>query len=59
MTVQQALLGEALEALERLTTAARRRENVMGDPASLLTAKSELESAVRQGNEVINKIKGL
>lgn len=42
-----------LAALERLSFAAFSRENVMGDPISLLNAKAELAAAAKAADEVV------
>ena len=44
---------DMLAALQRLTLAAQHRENVMGEPISLLNAKAELATAAKQADEVI------
>lgn len=46
---------ELLAALRRLSFAAMVRDNVMGDPAALLSAQAELRAANKQAMEVIAK----
>lgn len=46
---------EILAALNRITFAAMSRENIMGDPCSLINAKAKLQDAIRLANEAIAK----
>lgn len=49
---------DLLAALDRLTTASQRRENVMGDLCALISAKDELLRATEQARNAITKAKG-
>lgn len=44
--------------LNQLEFAARVRDNIMGDPCSLLAAKAELAEAAKEALELICKLKG-
>jgi len=47
---------ELRDALRELVFAARSRENVMGDPCSLLHAQDLLRRACAKADEVLNKV---
>jgi|SRR5215469_14128136 len=49
---------DMLEALKQLETAARNRDNTMGDPCRLIECKAALESAAKAARIVIAKAEG-
>lgn len=49
---------DLVAALDRLETAARHRDNVMGDPCGLLAAKAELAAAADAARAVLAKARG-
>lgn len=52
-------ITELVETLRKLKLAAFSRQVTMGDPCDLLTAKAELDDAIRHAGAVLDKLRGL